>query len=75
MKLLAKLELTKEELEWNESPISVPQVLDQLDSYDEVQLNACFDDYYDIPQTVQNTLSGVEDILDAYKKHRSYMED
>lgn len=72
MKLLAKLELTKEELDTLEK---AKQVLDQLDSYDEVQLNACFDDYYDIPQTVQNTLSGVEDILDAYKKHRSYMED
>lgn len=72
MKLLAKLELTKEELDTLEK---AKQVLDQLDSYDEVQFNACFDDYYDIPQTVQNTLSGVEDILDAYKKHRSYMED
>lgn len=72
MKIINKLELTKEELDTLEK---AKKVLDQLNSYDEKQLDACFDDYYDIVEIVNDTLDGVETILHAYEKHRSCAED
>lgn len=72
MKIVNKLELTKEEIETLEK---AKQVLEQLNNYSETQLRACFDNYYDIVEIAMETESGVSDILHAYEKHRSCMED
>lgn len=72
MKIVNKLELTKEELETLEK---AKQVLEQLNNYPETQLRACFDNYCDIVEVVMETESGVSDILHAYEKHRSCAED
>lgn len=72
MKIINKLELTKEELETLEK---AKKILEQLNSYPETRLSACFDNYCDIVEVVMETESGVSDILQAYKNHRSCMED
>lgn len=72
MKIVNKLEFTKEELDTLEK---AKKILEQLNSYPETQLSACFDNYCDIVEVVMETESGVSDILCAYKKHRSCTED
>lgn len=72
MKIVNKLEFTKEEIETLEK---TKKILEQLNSYSETQLSACFDNYCDIVEIVMETESGVSDILHAYEKHRSCMED
>lgn len=72
MKIINKLEFTKEELETLEK---AKKILEQLNSYPETQLSACFDNYCDIVEVVMETENGVSDILQAYKNHRSCVED
>ena len=72
MKIINKLEFTKEELETLEK---AKKILEGLNSYPEAQLSACFDNYCDIVEVVMETESGVSDILQAYKNHRSCVED
>ena len=72
MKIINKLELTKEELETLEK---AKQIIQNLNSYTEIQLSACFDNCYDVVEIAMETESGLSDILHAYEKHRSCMED
>lgn len=72
MKIINKLELTKEELETLEK---AKQIIQNLNSYTETQLSACFDNCYDVVEIAMETESGLSDILHAYEKHRSCMED
>ena len=72
MKISNKLEFTKEELETKKKK---KKILEWLNSYPETQLSACFDNYCDIVKVVMETESGVSDILQAYKNHRSCVED
>lgn len=73
MKIINKLEFTKEELETLEKAKQIIQNLNSCCS--ETQLSACFDNYYDIVEIAMETESGLSDILQAYKNHRSCVED
>ena len=55
MKIINKLELTKEELETLEK---AKQIIQNLNSYTETQLSACFDNCYDIVEIAMETESG-----------------
>lgn len=68
MKIINKLEFTKEELETLEK---AKKILELLNSYPETQLSACFDNWYDIVEIAMEAENGVSDILQAYKNHRS----
>ena len=68
MKIINKLEFTKEELETLEK---AKKILECLNSYPETQLSACFDNWYDIVEIAMEAENGVSDILQAYKNHRS----
>ena len=71
MKIINKLEFTKEELETLEK---AKKIIQNLNSYTETQLSAVL-----ITATIlliaMETESGLSDILHAYEKHRSCMED
>ena len=53
MKIINKLEFTKEELETLEK---AKKILEWLNSYPETQLSACFDNYCDIVEVVMETV-------------------
>ena len=72
MKIINKLELTKEELETLEK---AKQIIQNLNSYTELSLVLVFTTATILLKLAMETESGLSDILHAYEKHRSCMED
>lgn len=72
MKIINKLEFTKEELETLEK---AKQIIQNLNSYTELSLVLVLITATIFVEIAMETECGLSDILHAYEKHRSCMED